>query len=80
VVDQTAIMTDSQTADVDIYGHTTEYNALWQEARNKGWKIPINNAFPDHSWIGYWRGCQRHETDPTTGRPVPPHRSGGGHA
>lgn len=63
--------------EVDRYGHTAEYNELWNLAREKGWKIPINISFPDHSWIAYWRGCQRYEADPkSAGRPMAPHRSG----
>jgi hypothetical protein len=59
----------------DQYGHTALYNNLWKLAREKGWKIPINNAFSDASWVAYWLGCQRLEKDPSAGRPVVPHRS-----
>lgn len=50
-------------------------------AIDKGWKIPSegNDDWPKHSWIWYWRNCMAYEKDPSVGRPVVPHRSGGGH-
>lgn len=51
----------------------------WQgRAVAKGWKLPGGSPLPNESWIAYWQACQRYEDDPTSGRPVIPHRSGGG--
>jgi hypothetical protein len=48
----------------------------WQNlAASKGWKLPGNSPLPAHSWINYWKACLRHEEDPSSGRPVVPHRS-----
>jgi hypothetical protein len=44
-------------------------------AKAKGWKLPANCVFPDESWISYWQGCERADSDPSYGRPVAPHRS-----
>lgn len=65
--------------DIDPCGvHSEEYNTWWRVARRKGWKLPVNTAFPDHSWLGYWQAMDRYEHGETDGRPVPPHRSGHG--
>jgi hypothetical protein len=49
-------------------------------AVKKGWKVPPEDTewLPKHAWNYYWIGCASYEKDPTAGRPVPPHRSGGG--
>ncbi len=53
--------------------------ANWQSlASAKGWKLPGNSPLPNESWIEYWKACERYERDPKSGRPVIPHRSGGG--
>jgi hypothetical protein len=46
----------------------------------KGWQVPPENAewLPKHAWNWYWLECANYEKDPSSGRPVPPHRSGGG--
>jgi hypothetical protein len=50
----------------------------WQnKAAARGWKLPGNSPLPNHSWISYWKACEAYEQDPTRGRPVVPHRSGG---
>lgn len=47
------------------------------EAQVKGWAVPRHpDPFGMDTWERYWRSCQRHEQDPSTGRPVVPHRSG----
>jgi len=61
---------------VDPMGlHSDEYNTWWTKARRKGWKLPVNTAFPDHSWLAYWQAMDRYEHGEQAGRPVPPHRS-----
>jgi hypothetical protein len=48
----------------------------WQNlAIEKGWKLPGNSPLSNESWINYWKGCLRYEQDPSSGRPVIPHRS-----
>ena len=48
-------------------------------AQAKGWKIPTgSDPFPMQTWINYWLDCEEYERDPGKGRPVIPHRSGGG--
>lgn len=69
----------SADQDIDPFGvHSSEYNTWWRTARRKGWKLPVNNAFPDHSWVAYWQAMDRYEHGESAGRPVPPHRSGRG--
>jgi hypothetical protein len=52
--------------------------ANWQSlAASKGWKLPGNSPLPNESWIAYWQACDAYERDPSRGRPVVPHRSGG---
>lgn len=66
----------SSNTDIDPFGvHSDEYNTWWRTARRKGWKLPVNNAFPDHSWLAYWQAMDRYEHGESAGRPVPPHRS-----
>jgi len=57
-----------------------EFMDLHHLAIDKGWKIPSqqNGDFPKHAWTWYWRNCEAYEKDPSVGRPVVPHRSGGG--
>jgi len=56
-----------------------EFVGLREIAVDKGWKVPpIDDPFPKHSWAWYWRNCMAYEKDPSVGRPVAPHRSGGG--
>lgn len=48
----------------------------WQNlAAEKGWRLPGNSPLPRESWINYWKACLHHEKDPSSGRPVAPHRS-----
>lgn len=48
----------------------------WQSlAASNGWKLPGNSPLPNEAWINYWKACQDYERDPSTGRPVIPHRS-----
>ena len=45
-------------------------------ATEKGWVVPgESNPFYKHTWNFYWQQCESHEKDPSSGRPVPPHRS-----
>ncbi len=55
-----------------------EFKRLSKLAVRKGWKTPANDVFSDEVWIRYWRACEQYERDPSAGRPIPPHRSGGG--
>jgi hypothetical protein len=59
------------------------YESWKRLAEQRGWKVPLNDAFPDQTWIDYWAAMAKYETqlaagDPDPGRPVVPHRSGGG--
>ena len=47
---------------------------ITEKAKQRGWKTPTNDAFGEDVWLRYWDQCARHEADPTTGRPVVPHR------
>ena len=68
----------TEHSDIDPFHiHSDEYNTWWRIARRKGWKIPVNIAFPDHSWLAYWQSMDAYERGESRGRPVPPHRSGG---
>jgi len=53
----------------------TEYKKWLKKARTKGWKTPVNDALPEHSWVAYWQACAEYERNPSAGRPVVPHRS-----
>lgn len=53
----------------------TEFERLKRKAEKKGWKVPVNDVFPNESWIHYWRACEEYARNPESGRPVPPHRS-----
>lgn len=56
-----------------------EFLEMKQFALESGWKVPgENDPSPSHTWLSYWRGCAASEEDPLRGRPVIPHRSGGG--
>jgi len=57
-----------------------EFVARREIAVEKGWQVPPEDAgfLPKHAWNWYWSNCAAHEKDPSIGRPVPPHRSGGG--
>lgn len=55
--------------------HSDTYNEWWLKARQKGWKLPVNTAFPDHSWLAYWISMDKYERGELEGRPVVPHRS-----
>jgi len=68
----------TEEKDIDPFGvHSSEYNTWWRAARRNGWKLPVNTAFPDESWLAYWKAMDAYAHGETAGRPVPPHRSGG---
>lgn len=59
---------------------STEYEVCRRIAVDRGWKVPINDAFSQKAWITYWVAMERYEAkvaagDPDPGRPVVPHRS-----
>jgi hypothetical protein len=55
-----------------------EMLALQVEAQQKGWKVPRHpDPFGMDAWVRYWKDCKAYEQDPSRGRPVVPHRSGG---
>lgn len=60
---------------VDWSDWPSEFHVLRRLAGRKGWKMPVNKALPAQAWIDYWRACQSYEGDPSSGRPVVPHRS-----
>lgn len=65
-----------------ISARATRYELAREDAVARGWKVPPEGsplAAPDwhEAWINYWHACARYADDPTSGRPVPPHRSGG---
>ena len=63
-------------SDIDpLHIHSDEYNALWKVAREHGWVVPVNHAFPDDAWVRYWNRMAARERGEIVGRPVPPHRS-----
>ncbi len=71
-------MADNPTENLDVDPmrlHSDEYNTWWRTGRRKGWKLPVNTAFSDDSWLAYWKAMDRYEHGESTGRPVPPHRS-----
>ena len=55
---------------------TRTYDDWHALAASKGWKVPMNDAFPKYSWIAFWKACDNYERNPESGRPVPPHRTG----
>lgn len=59
-------------------GQRTEFDRLLKKAKKKGWTVPVNNVFGDDAWVRYWRAMEEHERNPDSGRPIAPHRSGGG--
>jgi hypothetical protein len=56
----------------------SEYKRLYKKAVKKGWVAPASGVFSDEAWMRYWSAMEEHEKDPSKGRPIPPHRSGGG--
>lgn len=50
-----------------------EFALRWAKA--KGWRIPRGEGLPEEAWINYWLNMERYEEDPSTGRPVVPHRT-----
>jgi hypothetical protein len=56
----------------------SEYKRLLKKATKKGWVVPSNNVFCDEVWVRYWLAMDASEKDPSIGRPIAPHRSGGG--
>lgn len=58
-----------------------EYEHYKAMAERKGWAMPRISRTWDQAWLNYWKACEEYEQDPSGGRPVRPHRSGGaGHA
>lgn len=53
----------------------SEYQKWHKKALSKGWKVPVNQVFPESTWIAYWKQCAEYERNPDSGRPVIPHRS-----
>jgi hypothetical protein len=53
-----------------------EFNEWQNLAAKKGWKLPGNSPLPNVSWLRYWKSMAAYERDPSSGRPVIPHRSG----
>lgn len=52
---------------------------LYRLAEKRGWVVPsTSNQFGTEPWNRYWAAMEEYEKDPSNGRPVPPHRSGGG--
>lgn len=54
------------------------FRTLKREAERNGWTIPHNNIFPESAWIAYWDQCRLYKKGLIEGRPIAPHRSGGG--
>jgi hypothetical protein len=45
------------------------------KAQQKEWKQPLwNDPFGIEAWVRYWKACDAYEKDPSSGRPIPPHR------
>jgi nicotinamide mononucleotide adenylyltransferase len=55
-----------------------EFRRLRKRAAKRGWVVPINDVFSNAVWIRYWEAMEESEKDPSKGRPIAPHRSGGG--
>jgi hypothetical protein len=60
-----------------------EFTTIRERARAKGWTTPpptgpLASIEMRDAWMRYWYACADHEAHPETGRPVAPHRSGGG--
>ena len=49
---------------------------LYHLAHKRGWKMPINDVSPAHTWNRYWQIMEMYEAGEIKGRPIPPHRSG----
>ena len=58
-----------------------DYWTLHKKAVKKGWKTPSdpNDPLSQEAWVNYWKQLEAQEKDPSSGRPVIPHRSGGRH-
>lgn len=56
-----------------------EFEERYVVALEKNWIAPPRDAewLSKHAWNFYWQQCEQYEKDPSSGRPVPPHRSGG---
>lgn len=53
----------------------SEYQHYRKMAEMNGWKAPVNDALPAHSWLHYWKQMEKYEGGEIVGRPVVPHRS-----
>lgn len=69
---------DLALADVRWQPDSYTYDLWLAMAKQKGWPTPHNDAFSPAVWVHYWERCYAYLLDPEAGRPVPPHRSGGG--
>jgi hypothetical protein len=59
----------------------TSFTALFRKALKKQWATPpVREITEDNqqSWIDYWEAMGRYARGEQEGRPIPPHRSGGG--
>jgi hypothetical protein len=60
------------------------YNKQRNIAESKGWPVPKRGSDMDtqpgwrDAWVRYWRAMDHAEKNPGGGRPIQPHRSGGG--
>lgn len=54
------------------------YRGWLRMAERRGWTVPANEVFSQQIWINFWKNMYEHESKQTEGRPIPPHRSGGG--
>jgi hypothetical protein len=56
----------------------SEFEKYRRKAIKYGWTMPANDAFGPNVWLRYWQDMDQCRKDPSGGRPVAPHRSGGG--
>lgn len=61
----------------------TEYERLLQKAKKKGWMVPRTDHIDEGAWIRFWQQEEQraqaiHNGESDPGRPIVPHRSGGG--
>ncbi len=61
-------------------GKQNLFKKLLRRATKNGWAVPPENTpFSDDAWIRYWQAMELYSVEPNAGRPIPPHRTGGGH-
>ena len=63
--------------DVAIVGNPPFNPRLFKLAEKNNWKMPSeSDVFPPEQWNSYWQQLENLESNPYSGRPIVPHRTG----